>query len=259
MNSVVQMNRYSSTNNRLYGIMEGWKNVTPTIIPTIQSSISNFLRIVFMLVSIVLIFSTTASAQTQEGQDPKAKAILDGLSKKTKSYLSILSEFTMVMESKDKKTTETQKGKLQLKGEKYKLEIKGQDIICDGKTVWTYLKDAKEVQINNVDLSSNEGVTPSTIFTVYEKGYKYKLDGEKAGIQMISLFPLDPGSKKFHTLKIDINKAKKQIIGFKVFMKDGSIFTYTINKFTPNGAVNDAAFGFDPKLYPGVEIVDLRD
>jgi len=202
---------------------------------------------------------TAQTAAPKEGQDLKAKAILDDLSKKTKAYTSVKAEFSMTMESKDKKTKETQTGKLQLKGDKYKLEIKGQDIITDGKTMWTVLRDAKETQVKTIDKSADEGVTPSNIFTIYEKGYKYKFESEKGNIQTISLFPIDPGTKKFHTIKLDVDKAKKQISGFKVMMKDGSVFSYLITKFSSNAAIADGIFGYDPKNYQGFELIDLRD
>lgn len=221
------------------------------------------MKTLLSILSIVFVLTTNATTLTktkkQGEQDPKAKAILDELSAKTKKYTSIKSDFVMVMESKDKKNKETQNGSLQLKGDKYKLDIKGQEIISDGKNTWTYLKDANEVQINKVDASSNEGVSPTTIFTIYEKGFKYKFESEKNGIQTISLFPNNPDKKKFHTIKLMVNKAKKEISSFVVLMKDGTTFNYSIKKFTPNVAVTDATFVFDNKAHPGVEVVDLRD
>lgn len=53
----------------------------------------------------------------------------------------------------------------------------GQEIYCDGKTMWTYLKDANEVQISNYNPKSSD-INPSEIFTVYEKGFLSKFIGE---------------------------------------------------------------------------------
>jgi outer membrane lipoprotein-sorting protein len=205
-------------------------------------------------------FCLNTVAQNKDSQDPKAKAILDEVSAKTKTYSSIKAEFTMVMQGKDKtKKPESQKGALQLKGNKYKLDIKGQEIIADGKTSWTYLKDNNELQVNNVDPNTNEGVTPTTIFTIYEKGYKYKFDSETATTQTINLYPLNPDKKKFHTLKLVINKAKKQIASFTFFMKDGNVFDYTINTFVTDIEIPDTTFVFDTKAHPGIDVVDLRE
>jgi len=214
------------------------------------------------IICTAIIAFVTGSLSAQEPIDKKAKAILDELSVKTKAYTSIKAEFTIVLESKDKKK-DSQNGTILLKGEKYKLEIKGQDIICDGKTSWTYLKDANEVQVNNVD-NKNEELNPANIFTLYEKGYKYKFEKEEtiagATIQTISLFPtISPDKKKFHTVKLMIDKTKKQISSVKMLMKDGSTVIYNIKTFTPNTEIKDNTFAFDKAAHPGVEIVDLRD
>ena len=205
----------------------------------------------------------SCALMAQETVDVKAKTVLDELSKKTKSYSSIKAEFIFTIENKDKKITETQNGVIQVKGNKYKLEIKGQEIISDNKNVWTYLKDANEVQINNVDSNSTDALSPSSIFTIYEKGYKYKFDKEEVKgsttLQIIDLYPVNPDKKKFHTLKLAIDKAKKQILYVKMLMKDGSTYTYNIKTFTPNVDIKDSTFAFDSKSHPGVEVIDLRE
>lgn len=195
-------------------------------------------------------FATTA-------QDAQAKKILDELSAKTKAYTTIKAEFSFVNEKKDK-TKDTQNGKIQTKGSKYKLEIPGHDIYCDGKTVWDYIKDANEVQIKDMETGGDGGLNPSTIFTIYEKGYKYKFEGEDAIIQTISLFPENPDKKKFHTSKLYIDKTKKQISSVKMLMKDGSTQTYTIKTFEGNANIPDSDFTFNAKAHPGISIEDLR-
>ena len=213
-----------------------------------------------MFLAIITGFSSVFSQEST--QDPKAKVILDELSAKTRAYKSIKAEFALTLEDREHKK-ETQTGLVQIKGEKYKLEIKGQDVISDGKTVWTYLKDAKEVQINNVDAESKDAVNPSNIFTMYETGFKYKFDKEETfngkKVQTIDLYPSIPDKKKYHTVKLMVDKVKKQIAGVKMLMKDGSTQLYSIKTFSPNGDMKDALFVFDAKTHPGVEIVDLRE
>jgi outer membrane lipoprotein-sorting protein len=203
-------------------------------------------------IALLAIASITANAQ-----DDRAKKILDDLSAKTKSYSTLKAEFSWTTEKKDK-SKDTQTGKIQTKGAKYKLEITGHDIYCDGKTVWDFIKDANEVQIKDMEASSDDAITPTNIFTIYEKGYKYKFEGEDATTQTISLFPINPDKKKFHTIKLTIDKAKKQIMSVKVSMKDGSTQTFTIKSFLGNATLADSDFVFNPKAHPGVSVEDLR-
>ncbi|MCW3104093.1 MAG: gliding motility protein [Bacteroidetes bacterium] len=207
-----------------------------------------------ILVALLAVGSLSAlTAQT----DPKAKAILDDLSAKTKAYTTIKAEFTFTTEKKDK-TKESQEGKILTKGNKYKLEIPGHVIYCDGKTIWDYIKASNEVQVKDAETGGDDAVNPSTIFTIYEKGFKYKFDGEDATTQTISLFPENPDKKKYHTAKLFVDKVKKQISSVKMMMKDGSTQTYTIKSFQSNTPIADTEFTFDMKGHPGVSVEDLR-
>lgn len=200
----------------------------------------------------------TGNALAQGESDPKAKTILDDLSKTTKAYKTIVAEFTYQSENKTKKINETQKGTIKIKGNKYRLSIKGQEVICDGKTIWTYIKDANEVQITEIDPNDTESLNPSNIFTIYEKGFKYKYEKEEQGQHVIHLYPTDPGKRKFHTAKLRIDKIKKQTTNLTMMMKDGGTDTYIINSFKPNTELADNIFTFSKEQFPGAEVVDLR-
>lgn len=206
---------------------------------------------------IAVITLLTIGCLTSQAQVDPAKKILDEVSAKTKSYTTLKAEFSWTVEKKDK-TKDTQTGKIQTKGAKYKLEIPGHEIYCDGKTVWDFIKDANEVQIKDMEVADEDAVNPSTIFTIYEKGYKYKFEGEDATTQVISLFPTNPDKKKFHTIKLTIDKVKKQITSVKMMMKDGSVQTYTIKSFLGNATIPDSDFVFNAKAHPGVTSEDLR-
>jgi outer membrane lipoprotein carrier protein len=217
-----------------------------------------------LLLSIALCMSVIAMQAQEETVDAKATAILQSLSKKTKAYKTIKASFDIIMYSKDKKVTENQKGNLIVKGGKYKLEVKNQTVISDSTTMWTYLKDANEVQINNVDHSANQNtISPTNIFTIYEKGFKSHFNGETtekgATIENIDLFPKHPEKEKYHTLKLKIDKTKNQIVGVTVLMKDGTVMEYNIDSFSTDTDLGDTTFKFNPKDYPGIDVEDLRE
>jgi outer membrane lipoprotein-sorting protein len=201
-----------------------------------------------------------ANAVAQD--DAKAKAILDEVSAKNKTYASIKASFSYNLENKDAKINETQEGTISIKGKKYRLEIAGQEVISDGKSVWTYLKDANEVQINTAEEPAADAITPTNIFTIYEKGFKYKFEGEKTengkAVFVINLNPTDVKGKPYHTVKLSIDKASKQINSIKVLSKDGNNYTYTVKSFTPNAEMPESTFTFNTAKYPKVEVIDLR-
>ena len=200
----------------------------------------------------ILLFFYSAISFAQS--DKQSQAILKSISAKYKSFSSLKVDFTYTIDNPKAKTNETQTGTIQLKGIKYKLEIKGQEVISDGKTVWTYLKDAKEVQINEVN-TKEDAVTPSTIFTIYEKGFESvfveeKKEGTKL-VQIIDLKPVDT-KKNYFKIRLSIDKNEKLVISTKIFDKNGNHYTYAIKQFSPNLPLQDALFTFNVASHPGV-------
>ncbi|PCJ25804.1 MAG: hypothetical protein COA97_06920 [Flavobacteriales bacterium] len=207
---------------------------------------------------ILLTISTCFSAIAQ--QDQKAKLILDKLSVKTKSYKTIKAEFKFAISNKAEGINESQTGKIQIKGEKYFLSISGQDVISNGKDVYTIIKDAEEVHINSIpDEDEEDFISPNTIFTLYETGFKYKYVKEDKGMHIINLYPKDAEDKDFHRIALYINKAKNQISKVKIYGKDGAKTIYSITAFIANTTMPDSKFTFNKSKYPKYEIVDLRD
>lgn len=193
--------------------------------------------------------------------DPKALEILDAMSKKYKAIPSFEANIAYTLTNDVEKINEEFKGKITVKGDKYRLVLPEQEVINNGTTVWTYLPEAKEVNIDNFDASSDEEVNPSKIFDVYKKNFKYLYlqDKTEAGVvyEEIDLVP-EKKDAKFFKIKMMIAKKDKSLSSFTMFDKSGNRFKYTISKFNPAAKVEDAFFAFDPKKYPGVEIVDLR-
>jgi outer membrane lipoprotein-sorting protein len=210
--------------------------------------------------SFILILLTAVTFTALGQQDQKAKAILDKLSEKTKAYKTLKAEFKFTISNKAEGINESQAGKIQIKGNKYVLSISGQDVISNGKDIYTILKDAEEVHINGIpDEDDDDFISPNKIFTLYETGFKYKYVKEDKGMHIINLYPKDAEDKEFHRIALYINKAKNQISKVKIYGKDGSTTIYRIISFTPNASIPDSKFTFDKAKHPKFEVVDLRD
>jgi outer membrane lipoprotein-sorting protein len=213
---------------------------------------------------LLFLFAGASLFASAQDQDPKAKTVLDEVSKTTKTYKTILADVMFTMYTKDNKPAEKpQTWKIWVKGDKFKLDIPGTNIVCDGKTLWNYNKDAKEVTIKNFD-PENDEQNPSKIFTMYENGYKYKYEKEdKVGaipVHVIDLYPsVKPEKKKFHTVKLYSDKKKKQIVKLKMMMKDGGTQVYDVKSFKANTEMPDAMFVMDLKGFKADQINDERD
>lgn len=208
----------------------------------------------------IIALSLFVSFSNAQQKDAKSQEILKGVSAKYKSFKSVFASFKIAIENLKDKTTQNQKGTILLKSNKYKLDITGQQIISDGKSTWTYLKESNEVQINEAS-AKTDGITPANIFTVYESGFDSKYVGDKtiAGkdMQQVELTPTDK-KKPYYKILLFINKAEKYVHSATVFNNNGTRLQYTVEKFTPNSPAEDAVFVFDSKKFPGIEVVDLR-
>ena len=213
-----------------------------------------------LFIAAFLVLGSGISVMAQS--EVKAKEILAEVSKKYRSYDVIKTEFSYTLENPEAKIKETQTGILFVRSKvnKYKVILKGQELISDGKNQWTYLKADKEVQLSEVD-NSSDALNPAKLFTIYEKGFKsvYTNDSKVSGktLHNIDLSPTD-SKRSFFKVKLQIDKLSKQIVNAVIFDKNGNRYTYTIRTFTPNIKVPESTFAFDAKLYPGVEVVDLR-
>ena len=193
--------------------------------------------------------------------DPAAKTILDGVSAKFKTFTSVQATFSYKVENAAGKALSTKTGTILMKATRYKVNFSGQEIFCNGITIWNYDKAANEVTISKLDASSGM-ITPQKLFTnFYDKDFRYILNGEKKvgtkTIQEIEMTPLDK-SKPFHKVYVQVDKATKTLYSTKVLENAGNRYSYTISTMKTNTAMADNQFVFDKKKYPGVEEIDLR-
>lgn len=195
-----------------------------------------------------------------ETQDNKSNEILNKLSKTYKTYKSVKASFTVTIYNKKSNTKVRQTGKLYQKGKKFRVNMSGQEIYCDGKTIWTYIDGANEVQVSKFDAKSMD-INPSEIFTIYEKGFVHKYGGQKVvgtkTLDIVELIPTDK-SKGYFKVKLGIDKLANKVKEMVVYSKNGLETTYAINELDANVPINESYFKFNTKDKPGVIVIDLR-
>ena len=212
----------------------------------------------------LMILCVTAAAQVPKAMgksDAEAKKVLDAVSAKFKTFKSVKASFALKIENATGKVQGTKAGTVMMKGVKYKVSITGQEIFCDGATIWTYDMAANEVQVSTLDNSSGS-ITPQKLFTnFYDKDFLFMLnpDVTKAGktYQVVELTPVDK-TKPLFKVVIEVDKASKVIMSTRVFEKNGNRYLYAINSMATTATIPDDSFAFNLKKYPGVEVIDLR-
>ena len=203
------------------------------------------------LVAIALIFTGFVF-----GQD-SAKALLDEVTAKVKSYENISIDFKYVLQNTEEDIRQETRGDVIMQGEKYVLNILGITRIYDGKTLYSISPEDEEVTISTENIEDENTITPSKMLSFYENGYNYSMDilqninGRK--IQYVKLIPIDSKSEIKHVLLgIDVNT--KNIYNLIEIGSNDTKTTLTVNSFKTNEPLSKTLFTFDESKYKGYYI-----
>ena len=206
----------------------------------------------FLLIAISFI------SLTAFGQDAKSQAILDKLSTKMKGMKSFYIEFN---ESRKNAAgaNESEIGKGWVKGDKFYVSYGDNTIISNGLKTWTIVKGEKHVYESDASGDDEESLNPKRLMTIWEKDFKNSFDKEETlngeTVSAIKLVPKNPSKVDYHTIIVYISKADNELKKAIMKSKNGTVTTYLLTKFTPNGVVEDTKFVYDAKKYPGYTLV----
>ncbi len=207
----------------------------------------------------ILLIGTSVLAQ----QDQKAKNILDQVSKKTKSFTSISARFSFSMENIEENIKEKNNGSLNLKGDKYMVELPdlGVEVYSDGETIWSYQADGNQVSITSKEDGGQELMDPATIFQIYEKGFDYKfIEEKKEKGKPLYYIDLIPQSDELDYSKVTICINKNTLMIDKAIMYgfDGNLYGIEVTKMETNKPMDEKMFVFNASKYPDIEVIDFR-
>lgn len=202
----------------------------------------------FIQFAFLLFFSFSIQAQ-----DKKAKALLDEVTAKVKSYDNIQIDFKYSLNNSKENINQESKGNVILKGNQYVLNFMGITKIFDGKKSYTIVPEDEEISISSVDDNDENAITPSKMLTFFNKGYKYAWDitqnikGRK--IQYIKLIPLSSKDQRKEIL-LGIDIQTKHIYNLIETGKNGTKTTIVVNSFKTNQPLSKNQFTFVQSKYP---------
>lgn len=182
----------------------------------------------------------------------EAKALLDEVSNKVKSYDNISIDFKYVLNNSEENITQETRGDVVMDGDKYVLNILGITRIYDGKTMYTISPEDEEVTISTENSIDENTITPSAMLSFYEEGYRYSMDivqnvkGRK--IQYVKLVPIDSNSEIDHVL-LGIDIKTKHIYNLIEIGSQNTRTTLTVNSFKTNSPLSGTLFTFDKNKY----------
>ena len=149
------------------------------------------------------------------------------------------------------------KGSITLAGDKFRIISSDMSIWYDGKTQWSYMPAAKEVNIVEPTPEELQEVNPFAIINSLKKTYEAKNLKAPAGTHKIS-FTAKNAKATVKRVDLTINAKTMWPTDITLHRKSGSPITIKVTDVKTGTALPIATFRFDKKKYPGVEVVDLR-
>ncbi|MBO7571773.1 MAG: outer membrane lipoprotein carrier protein LolA [Bacteroidales bacterium] len=212
-------------------------------------------------VTLLIISLFAALLLAAQGAVPQMET-LDQVAAKTEKYVGLKIDFTMYVENLHNAKRESYKGNAIYKSGLYKMDIMGQVVYSDGKTNWTYLKDAEEINITNNGDNEAFMTNPQAILKDYKSKFKVNFISDKfeknRALLEFDFFPKQIENKKYSKITIRIDKTKKQIFSVRYVGKDGVNYLIEIDKMLENPTIADSEVKFSKSLYPDAELIDMR-
>lgn len=208
----------------------------------------------FLKVAVLFIFGIS-TLQAQNAQ--KAKALLDEVSAKVKTYENIVIDFKYSLNNPKENINQESKGNVTLKGNLYNLNFMGITKIFDGKKIYTIVPEDEEITVSKYDESDKDAVTPNKMLTFFDSGYKYSWDilqnikGRK--IQYVKLVPISSKDQRKEIL-VGVDVQTKHIYNLIETGKNGTRTTLTVNSFKTNQPLSKNHFTFTESKYPNYYI-----
>ncbi len=220
---------------------------------TQENPIQQFIRITTML----LLTACFLLSFSMQAQDQKAKALLDQVTAKVKSYDNIVIDFKYSLSNSKENINQESKGNVTLKDNMYVLNFMGVTKIFDGKKNYTIVPEDEEITISKYNENDDSAITPSKMLTFFNSGYKYTWDilqnvkGRK--IQYIKLVPISSKDQRKQIL-LGIDSQTKHIYNLIENGKNGTKTTLTVNSFKTNQPLSKNQFTFTESKYPNYYI-----
>jgi len=210
---------------------------------------------IFALALFLVAFAPAGNTPAKDKN--KAKALLDKVVTKAKSYKNMVIDFKYAINNSAENVNQENKGTVMLQGNKYVLSFMGVTKLFDGKKIYTIVPEDEEITVTNNDESDPNTMSPNKIFTFFKKGFKYSMDIKQpmAGktIQYVKLTPSSVTDKRKEIL-IGIDTKTNHIHNLIEVGKNGTRTTLTVTTFKFNQKLAKNQFTFVKAKYPNYYI-----
>ena len=149
-------------------------------------------------------------------------------------------------------------GSIDLKGEKFVLRTGGVTTWFDGRTQWSYLESAGEVNISEPTPDELQSLNPYAWLSLYRNGYRVQsCQPDRVGRYGVLLTATDEVEGSVSSIRLYVSRATGRPERI-VLQQGGEDVEITVDAYREGFSWADSYFTFDASRHPGVEVIDLR-
>lgn len=205
-----------------------------------------------LILALLLGFSLGADAQN-------AATLLDKAATQYTQSNGIKAIFTL--QTSGAGGSDRMEGTIQMRGDKFRLELPGTITWFDGQTQWSYVEHNEEVNVTTPTAEELPFTNPALLLRTYKKGFTavYKGESTAANGKMAYDIELTP-KKKSDLAKVVLQLEKNSGLPIRMVVsaKNGTNSIVQISQLQTNQNQSDRFFVFNETDYPDAEVIDLR-
>lgn len=204
------------------------------------------IRNAILLISLFSATITVFSAATR----PSAAEVMRRAAEKLHKAPAVEAVFTATHAGR------TASGQIILSGNRFKLTTDALTTWFDGKTQWAYSTSAAEVNVSEPTSEELSQINPFEIIRTMQKDFTPRRLTSGNTVDKIELLP--KGKSEYSKVVLTLNATTLLPSEIVITSSDRSVTVITLSSVKVVKSVAKSAFTFNSKLYPGVDIVDLR-
>lgn len=209
------------------------------------------MRRLLFAIGLSIVAVLTASAQS-------ARKVLDATAARMMHSGDVKAQFKATQFSGTTPQGESS-GTLLLSGRRFQMKTNELSSWYDGTTEWTLMAGSNEVNVSTPTEEEQAAINPATLIGIYKKGYRMSVKESTLRGRATYVVYLQAKTKKtaFEYIIVDVDKATYNPLCFRA-KKDGDWMRLSIQSFKNGLSLPASTFTFPAKVYPDVEVIDLR-
>lgn len=186
---------------------------------------------------------------------PAANIAADIVAKAVNRYQSVPSlTVSFKITSPDAESAE---GTIVTSGDRFRLDMPGVQTWYDGRTQWTYLQSANEVNITEPTVDELAQINPFAIISAINGSFRPTLVSSSQKIQVVRFTPANAAQSDINFMTVAFDQATSWPRTIEISTSQGHA-TITVTNIKTGGKLPASAFVYNKKTHPDAETVDLR-